>query len=116
MDKFKISFDYEGCYLEHKEFFDELAKAMQSRGHEVGFITGIREAEIPAMSERVGFTPNFTRVWGDYESIGNANAWKAENIHKLGVWVHFDDDATEIKKYTDRWILKTMNNAQMEKF
>lgn len=121
-----ISFDYQGCYLEHKEFFDAMAIAMQGAGHRVGIIAGIREKEYDyqnilrdnkkEMLAALGFEPDFVHVWGENETIANGNLWKVSKINTEGVLVHFDDDGTELKRYTDRWILKTMNSGEQGKF
>lgn len=118
-----ISFDLVGCYFEHKEFFDILANALQHAGHRVGIITGEREKD-PYTGEdykekilpQLGFKPDFFHVWGAIETIVNGNSWKAHKMHQEGVAVHFDDDAKEIKRYTDLWVIKTMTNADPKKF
>lgn len=121
-----ISLDYHGTYTEHKEFFDELAKGFQSRGHRVGIITGVREKEYDErnrlrnrreeMLQSLGFTPDFVCIWGEAETIANGNVWKVERMIEQEVLIHFDDDARELKKYTDRWIIKTLNSGEQDKF
>lgn len=121
-----ISIDYHGCYLEHKLFFDEMANAMQKAGHKVGIITGLREKEIGydrrvkenkiEMLNNLGFTPDFVKMWGENETISNGNLWKAYRLDDEEIDMHFDDDATEMKKYTPRWIMKTMNHGEQKKF
>jgi len=122
----RISFDYNGCYREHKEYFDIMANALQKAGHEVGMLTGLREKEYDYnnnlrdnkkdMIDNLGFKPDFAIVWGENETISNGALWIAQKIMSENIQVHYDDDATEIKKYTDRWIIKTMNNGEMDKF
>ena len=120
-----ISIDYDGCYTEHKDYFDLMAKAMQATGNKVGIITGVREVDningrvVNRKSEilqNLGFTPDFIHMWGETETIGNSNLWKALRMDMEEVVVHYDDDATEIKRYTDRWIIKVMNSADQDKF
>lgn len=117
-----ISFDFDS-YLQHKVYFDEMAMGMKNRGHRVGIITGVREKD-PFTNEdlkaklitQLGFNADFIRMWGQNESIANGNAWKVARMVDEDVLVHYDDDATEIKKYTDRWIIKVMLNGQEKKF
>lgn len=111
-----ISIDFAGCYEEYKPFFDEMALAMQAKGHKVGIITGEREAKKDFIRSRLGFEPDFWALWGEYITIGNGNLWKAQRMDEFDVWVHFDDDAGEIKKYTDRWVFKSLNSGQPNKF
>lgn len=118
-----ISIDYAGCYTEHKIFFDEFAKAMQKAGHRVGIITGERERDPfsgadlkEQMKKQLGFTPDFMHLWGAVETIANNNLWKCQKMDYEDVLVHFDDDAAEMKKYTGRWILKSLNSSQIKKF
>lgn len=112
----KISLDWVGCYLEHKEYFDEMVNGLQRQGHLVGIITGEREAKRPVIERSLGFKADFIHLWGDYETIANGNTWKVGKLMEHGIAVHYDDDATEMKKYTDLWIIKTMNNAERVKF
>lgn len=112
-----------GCYTEHKEFFDEMAKAMQAQGHEVGIISGDREKDPytkkdkkQEITDSLGFKPDFIILWGEYESIGNGSMWKANKLIENEIGMHFDDDATELKKYTDLWIVKVLNSGQKGKF
>lgn len=112
----KISLDYAGCYLEHREYFDAMALGLQRMGHEVGFITGEREAKRNQIMGSLGFKPDFLRLWGDYETIANGNMWKVERMIEEGIAVHYDDDATEMKKYTDLWVIKVMNQGEKSKF
>lgn len=118
-----ISIDLIGTYYEHKEFFDEMAHAMQKAGHRVGIITGEREKDpYTGMDNRerflreLGFKPDFFYLWGPNETIANGDLWKAQRMELEGVALHFDDDATGMKKYSDLWIVKTMNSAQRNKF
>lgn len=110
----KFSIDYYGAYVEYKQFFDEFARAMQARDHEVGILSGVRASE--AKKFKLGFVPNFVRTWTDDEIITNANMWLAQSIHDLDIMVHFDDDAKELKKWTDRLIMKTLNSNRKEIF
>lgn len=121
----KISFDYHGCYLEHKEYFDAMARSMQQTGHQFGIITGVREIQEvggqklnnkDGILANLGFKPDFFYMWGEVEAITNGNMWKAQKMDIEGVLIHYDDDATEIKKYTDRWVIKVMNSADRGKF
>ena len=118
-----ISIDLIGAYYEHKEFFDELAKCFQKAGHRVGIITGEREVDpYTGASNRerylreLGFKPDFFYLWGPTETIANGEAWKVQRMMQEEVAVHFDDDADKMKKYTDLWIIKTMNSAEKDKF
>ena len=111
-----ISIDFNGTYTEHKIFFDEMAKSMQKSGHKVGIITGERETKRKEIEEALGFAPDFMRLWGEFETIANGNLWKAERLDEEDVLVHFDDDAKELKRYTGRWIIKTLNSGEVNKF
>lgn len=111
-----ISIDISGCYNEHKEFFDAMAISMQKQGHRVGIITGEREEKRAHLMSQLGFTPDFMHLWGPYETIINGYKWKVNLMHQEGVSLHFDDDATEMKKYTNLWVVKTMNSGQVKKF
>lgn len=121
-----ISFDYD-AYLEHKPFLDELAVLFQKAGHRVGIITGVREKEADLqrmreidkrkeITEALGFKADFMHLWGESEAIANGSLWKCEKMDAEDVLVHFDDDATDMKKFTDRWIMKTLNNGNLAKF
>lgn len=112
----RISIDWGGCYLEHKIFFDEMAKSMKASGHEVGIVSGERQAREQEIRNSLGFEPDFMALWGDYETIANGYLWKCQKLDVLDVVTHFDDDATEMKRYTDRWIIKTLNSAERVKF
>ena len=122
-----ISFSWVGAYLEHKDFFDEMANAMQAKGHRVGIIAGEREKHADNSGRRVidqraiveqslGFKPDFVVLWGETETIANTNLWKAQKMDEQDSLLHFDDDAKEIKRYTERWVVKTMNNDNKDKF
>jgi hypothetical protein len=121
-----LSFDYDS-YLEHKPFFDMIALSNQKNGGRVGIITGVREIEYDQRTRRttnkkeemirsLGFTPDFVHLWGENETIANGNLWKCYKLDEEDVLVHFDDDATELKKYTGRWILKVLVGGQEGKF
>lgn len=111
-----ISLDWGGCYLEHRHFFDIVALALQDQGHSVGIITGEREAKRAAIVGSLGFTPDFVSLWGDFESIANGNLWKCKKMDENDVLVHYDDDATELKRYTGRWVIKVLNSGDPKKF
>lgn len=111
-----VSIDWVGCYLEHKPFFDELALSMQKAGHKVGILTGERESRKKEILNSLGFIPDFICVWGDTETIGSASRWKAEKMIDLDIIVHYDDDARDLKLFTPRWVIKTMNNDEKGKF
>jgi len=118
-----ISIDWNGCYPEHKEYFDAMALAMQKAGHRVGIITGEREKDPYNKTDKtkeilgyLGFKPDFLVLWGEYETIANGNMWKAQKLIDNQIAMHFDDDATEMKKYTDIWIVKVLNRAEKGKF
>lgn len=122
-----ISFDFFGAYLEHKPVFDEMARSMQSHGHRAGIIAGLREKEFDQTSRRVidnmarikdslGFIPNFIYLWGENETIGNGSLWKCYKLDDEDVYMHFDSNALELKKYTPRWIVKTLDSGQPKKF
>lgn len=112
----KISFDWGGAYLETKPFFDAMAIAMKKEGHQVGIITGERESRRQEIINSLGFEADFVHLWGEYESIANGYLWKCKMLDQEDVYVHFDDDATEMKKYTPRWILKALNSGEPKKF
>ena len=111
-----ISIDIGGCYNEHKEYFDVMAIAMQAQGHRVGIITGEREQRRAEILANLGFKPDFMHLWGEFETIINGNNWKVARLLQEGVAVHYDDDATEMKRYTDLWIIKVMNSGDKNKF
>lgn len=89
---------------------------MQKDGHRVGIISGNREAERGKIEREIGFKPDFMYLWGDYETISNGSKWKVEKINQEGVLVHFDEDATDLKKFTDRWIFKSFNPDNWRNF
>ena len=121
-----ISLSINGCYWEHKIYFDEMARAMQAAGHKVGVIAGMRVKEylgtgkvrdnVAMLEKDLGFKPDFMHLWGENETIANGNLWKCEKMDQEDVLVHFDDDAFEMKKYTGRWIFKNLNSGQLNKF
>mgnify|MGYP000964135028 CR=1 FL=1 len=110
-----VSIDYDGCYTEHKDFFDAMAISMQKQGHQVGVITGEREHERGRLMRALGFTPDFLDLWGEFETIANGAQWKVARLYDRGVGLHFDDDARELKRYTDLWIVKVMNGKSQSK-
>lgn len=112
----KVSIDLGGCYFEHKEYFDAMARAMQKDGHKVGIITGEREQNRNKIMSQLGFVPDFLHLWGEFETIVSGARWKVERMLSEGVALHYDDDATEMKKYTDLWVVKVMCAGQEEKF
>lgn len=111
-----ISFDWVGTYLEHKEYFDQMAKALQKAGHKVYILTGEREARKPEILKSLGFTPDMMILWGDYESIANSNRWKVEKMIDHDILVHYDDEASGIKQWTNRWVIKVMNSDKRDSF
>lgn len=111
----KVSIDF-SIYHEHKIFFDEMAVGMQSVGHQIGFVSGMREHERVRINREAGFKPDFVTLWGEEETIANGNLWKCKRLDELDVLVHFDPDASELKKYTGRWIIKVLNSGQPAKF
>lgn len=112
----KISIDWGGCYLEHKEFFDSMAVSMQAQGHEVGIITGERESKKNQILGSLGFNPNFVILWGEFETIVGGAQWKAQKMIDNQIGMHFDDDAKEIKRWTDLWVVKVYNTGEPRKF
>lgn len=122
-----ISIDLDGCYFEHKEFFDAMAIAMQEAGHRVGIITGIREKvedvrtghvsdKRSELLGQIGFIPDFFHMWGQFETIASGSRWKVQKMIVEQVTMHFDDDATDLKKYTGGWVLKSLNSGDPKKF
>lgn len=111
----KVSIDL-NTYKEYRLFFDTLADAMQKQGHSVGIITGHRETEREKIMEELYFEPDFMYLWGETETIANANLWKCEKMDQEDVFVHFDEEARELKRYTDRWVFKSLNSSQPDKF
>lgn len=100
-----------------------MAKGMQKLGHKVGVITGERETDpftgkdIRAeIVKNLGFKPDFLYLWGHNETIANGHFWIVENMIKEDVYLHFSSDARELKKYTDRWVVKTLDSGQKDKF
>lgn len=112
----RISFDWGGCYLEHREAFNAMANAMNKDGHEVGIITGERQHRKEEILNSLGFDAKFISLWGDDEPISNGSLWKCEQMDALNVVLHFDDDAREMKKYTPRWVVKVLNSGDINKF
>lgn len=119
----KVSFDYHGCYLEHKEFFDIMAIALQTLNHKVGIITGVRDKDPftnvdnkQEILNNLGFKPDFIHMWGQNETISNAEQWKVARLSQEEVNVHFDDDASLLKRWTTGQIIKTMNSNDPKKF
>lgn len=118
-----FSFSYKGCYLEYKPFFDVFVPAMQSAGHRVGIITGEREKDVYSGEDikskilnDLPFTPDFVHMWAQTESIANADLWIAQKMDLEDSYVHFDENAANIKRYTDRWVFKSLNSANPNKF
>lgn len=111
-----ISIDYLGCYTEHKEFFDVMSAAMQAAGHRVGIITGEREKKRGEIEHNLGFKPDFVHLWADDEFIVNGSQWKADRMNSEEVQLHFDDDGTHMKQWTNLWVVKTLNSSDPRKF
>lgn len=111
-----ISFDFIGTFTEHRLFFTEMAKAMQAAGNKVGIIANEREDKWFKYSKELGFEPDFVEFMKMDEEIPNVYLWKVQKLIDHDVLVHFDDDATRLKVFTDRWIVKTMNTADRGKF
>lgn len=111
-----VSMDFIGTFTEHRLFFTEMAKALQAAGHQVGIICNERENKWPKYSQELGFTPDFVEFMKQDEEIGNVYQWKVEKLIEHDVLLHFDDDAARLKVFTDRWIVKVMNNAEPRKF
>lgn len=107
-DLMTISFTFQ-TYDRYKEFYDVFATSMQQQGHKVGIISGNREQERVKIERRLQFKPDFMHLWGEFETISNGSKWKIEKMEQEGVLVHFDEEATELKKFTDRWIFKSFN-------
>lgn len=114
--KYRISIDWVGAYLPYKEFFDAMAIGLQAVGHEVGIVTGERESRRAEIEASLGFKPDFMLLWGEYETIGSGGEWKARQLNNHEILVHFDDDATQLKLWSDRWIFKTMDPDRKELF
>lgn len=122
-NKMNISIDY-NTYKEYKPFFDLMANALKKDGHRVGIITGLREVNpinnvdfknqevIPSL----GFVADFIHMWGKDETIANGSLWKCQKMDQENVTVHFDEDARELKRYTERWIFKSLNPSDLVKF
>lgn len=111
-----VSIAWGGCYLEHKEYFDAMATSMQETGHKVGILTGERESKKSQIVGSLGFTPDFVILWGEFEVIVGGAQWKAQKMHDHTIGMHFDPDATEMKRWTDLWVVKTMDRNQQKKF
>ena len=121
-----ISLEFDGCYTEHKIFFDEMAKTMQKAGNKVGIITGRRVKEYDytnnfvdndkVIREYLGFKPDFMHLWGENETIANGALWICRKLDQEDVLMHFSPNGTELKRYTGRWIVKTMDSGQQKKF
>lgn len=111
-----VSIDWGGCYLEHREFFDAMAISMQRAGHRVGIITGEREHKKPQIEGSLGFKPDFLELWPELADITNGMKWKVDKFNQHAISLHFDDDATDLKKYTSMWIVKVMNSSKVNKF
>lgn len=120
-----ISFDWDS-YKNYKLFIDSIADSLQESGHRIGVIASLREKEFNNQNQLVDnrelilrelpFQPDFIHLWGETETIANANLWKAQKLDQEDVYFHFDPDATELKKYTDRWIFKTLSSTNPNKF
>lgn len=121
-----VSLEFDGCYVEHKQFFDAMAQGLQAVGHKVGIITSKRIKEYDynnnmtendkVINEALGFKPDFMYLWGENETIANGALWKCRKMDQENVTLHFGPDATEMKRYTDRWVVKTMDSGQVKKF
>lgn len=112
----KVSLDWIGCYLEHKEYFNEMAKALQAAGSQVGIITGERESKRAEIEKTLGFKPDFLILWANDETVVNAAVWKVQKMIDNDITVHYDDDARDMKRFTDRWVIKTMKSDDVNKF
>jgi len=118
-----VSIELHGCYWEHKIFFDEMAKGMQKAGHKVGVITGERDTDPFSGKDmraeiltNLGFKPDFLHLWGQTQTIANVSLWVVEKMIEEDVYLHFSPNGRELKKYTDRWVVKTMDSGQKDKF
>ena len=107
-----VSMAWGGCYLEHREYFDAMAASMQAAGHKVGILTGERESKKPQILGSLGFTPDFVILWGEFEVIVGGAQWKAQKMIDNQIGMHYDSDATDIKRWTDLWVVKTMDSGQ----
>ena len=120
--KICISVDFENSYRDHKPFFDAMAQGLQAVGHRIGIITGMRERDVYTNEDirakivsELGFKPDFIHMWGQTETIGNGGLWKAQKMDEENVMVHFDDDAIAIKRFTTRWVIKTITNDDLRR-
>lgn len=105
----KISFDYQS-YHQYPDFFDALYNA----NFDLGLIEGTRKSKFDM--SLIKFEPSFVHLWTDDEFIINASSWKCEKLDLEDVYLHFDVDASELKKFTQRRIVKTLNPADWRKF
>lgn len=119
-----ISFDW-NSYLNYRPFFDEILVRAKKDGHRVGVIASLREKEFVGsrivnrreeIEKEVPIQLDFIHLWGETETISNASLWKCQKLDEEDCYFHFDPDATELKKYTDRWIFKTLDPTRLKLF
>ena len=121
-----ISFDWD-VYIQHKEVLLPMALSLQKDGNKVGIVTGERDNQFDSRTGRtvdkkkqildsLGFTPDFFHIWGETETIASGSGWKAQKMEDENISLHFDDDGTDLKKWTKRWVAKLMLNGQENKF
>src|SRR6266404_5121075 len=99
----KISIDFDGTFWENWTFFGEMAKGLQSRGHQVGILTG-HSTEIEAEDRRLllarcNFTPDFFLNRNEEALKRSVIDWKAIVIDEQHIDVHFDDDAATVQRF-----------------
>lgn len=68
------------------------------------------------IENQLPFKLDFMFLWGESETISNGALWKAQKMDQENVLFHFDVDATDMKKMTERWIFKTLDNTSINKF
>lgn len=92
----KVSFDLDGTAWKHREFFANLAKALQVAGHEVGILTAhaddIRDADLRLWRSRGFPEPNFFYNAADMAGIGGTLRDRKLTFAKsAGITCHIDD-------------------------
>lgn len=114
----KISIDFDGTLWEHQDFFRSFQKAMKAGGHTVGVLTAhsstIQQRDYDLMVARGFIVPDFG-IYAEYNEAEIAmrqaerdnevivGHYKARSIISNNIDIHFDDNASYIRKWLNQW-------------
>lgn len=91
----KVSFDLDGTAWKHREFFAELARALQVAGHQVGILTAhsndLRAADLRLWQARGFPEPDFFYNAADMIPNGPIRERKLTLAKTAGINCHIDD-------------------------